>query len=687
LPDMIRLQERSGLTQDEFGKIILTQVGRDGASYDDDDAHARFAAICQELSKTDPSEILSKAEQYPNIKQLQDLLVDIREQGAASSWKTLKKTYELVQLLNRTEILEELNSGNLDPKLRTYIERLAFHPNISTEAVIRFWKDPASFLDIEDQHTDARVNEVKKPSNYLSLPYLGLKAEDLRDAYVFGELDALQTLAPMERTYTLGGSEANDLSRPEVVYGFLFRALGQERKGVKGEGKNSKKIFHELRAFCVENGCQPFDLVDPEKGPALIRAWPEDTVERLRSIIFDPKIGMSATKPSGETYRIRIGDKSDPEMAVAGNDTASCMPFGSGKNNVYMFNPNCTQLVLERRTSDGVWRTAAQSVMTIDYATSTPTPELIRSYEKSDGHLTDLLSEEDFGRLPVVTCDNIEVAKNEEGERTRYVREAYERFFKDYLSSYANELSVDATRVVIGSSYTPKNLGFKTIPNTFVPQAPMGYSDNVNASSFVIETGLKSTEELPRQNMSPLTTRDSLAVATIEGKAYKDNESLLMNLHHMQNAIIGMEIANTHFKRPNLSFVYRDAKQIPRGYMLAYEGVKGDLPEVYIDDLASDGKNRMAGGRLIRQFFGAYLANYGMEERPFIPIFTNARESTRYPILQANVQRLAERSGLVAEMVEVGTHERGGDVMRDVRIHVAHTREELEKQKQKYRGL
>lgn len=686
MPDIIALQERSGVSPDKFGASILVQVGRDGASYAEGSAHHRFASVCKELSGIDPTAVYETAKKYTKVRKLQELMADIDKESFASSWKTLKKTYELVQLMRCTGILDELNSEEMDPRMREYVGKLAFHPNISTEAVITFWKDPAKFLDVDDHHTAQRINEVKKPSNYVSRPYLGLTAENLRDAYVLGEMDRLQTLPPMERTYNLGAPEQEDLTRTDTVHAFLRRALGREREGIKGEGKNPKKIFNKLREFCLEHSCNLPDLLDPEKGRAIVAELPSEAVEQLREITFDKNSGMKQPKVKGETYRIRIGAKSDPDMAVAGNDTASCMPFGSGKNNVYMFNPNCTQLVLERLQKDGSWRTAAQSVMTIDAVASRPTSELIKQYTQ-EGHLSDLITEEDLLRTPVVTCDNIEIAKNEEGERRHFVREAYERYFREYLSAHASVLGLDATRVAIGSGYTPANFGFKEVPNTFVPQAPMGYSDNVHEKAYLIETGLKPLETKLQQGMTPLSTRDTLAVAMIEGKAYKDNESLLTNLHNMQNGIIGMEIANAHFERPNLSSLYRDAKGIPRGYMLAYEGVNGGLPEVYIDDLASDRTNRMAGGRLINRFFESYLANYGTEQRPFIPIYTNARESTSYPILKANVERLAERAGLVAEMVETGTYKSGSDIMHNMRIHIARSREDLAAQKARYAGV
>ena len=47
------------------------------------------------------------------------------------------------------------------------------------------------------------------------------------------------------------------------------------------------------------------------------------------------------------------------------NDTACCMPFGSGKNNVYTYNPVCSLFTVQKKIGDK-WRTIAQSVLTKD---------------------------------------------------------------------------------------------------------------------------------------------------------------------------------------------------------------------------------------------------------------------------------------------------------------------------------
>lgn len=695
---IVELAKESELEPHIFAHAILLQVTKDDAGYDEGTAHHHLNALVQSIRE--PHTLLERARAHRSLGRLQELADQIESTpgGIFSSWKMLKKAEELHRFLERKDLLKDLGEGTLSAKLRAYIERLAFHPNISLEKVIQFWKKPARFLEIDDEHTNERINAVKKPSNYLSLPYLGLTGENLRDAYVEGALDELQLLPPMERTYKLSAEKEEDYRDPASatqLYADLRRGIGQRKKGIAAEAQNGSKLFSEVQAFCKEKDIKWETLW--EDGIAVIKdLLPEDR-EALAELVFHETYGLR--RKAMAEYRVRIGRKSDPEMAVAGNDTASCMPFGSGKNNVYMFNPNCVQLIVERRTGSGEWRTAAQSVVTINTRTSLSTPKIIEQYKKS-GSVKDIFTEADMTQVQVITCDNIEIAKNAEGAASTFIQQAYRQFFTEYLEAHAEALAVDASRVIVGKGYTPAELGLRTEENHFVPIAPMGYSDNAGEECFVIDTGLPKTPPRPRTGISPLKTRDVLAVAYLEGKAYHDNVAVLENLHGMQNNIIGKEIANTFFDRPELSFMFHDKDGVPRGYILAYEGRNGDKPEVYISDLATDVESttadtkerkvtplRLAGGKLIQTFFNAYIANYGTDARPFYPIFTNARDKTSYRIIEKQFKRLAERAGLVAEVEVVNEYDRGGELFHDVRIYVGRTQVDVDQQKRDYQNL
>lgn len=677
------LFQRSGRSAAECANILL-QVAKDDAVYEQGTAHHDFATVVHGLTNTSPEQILRDAAAYPRIEQMQELVRSLQETGGMHSWKQLKKLHQLHEFLGKQEILAELEQGDLSPALRSYVTKLAFHPNISMEKVLEFWKNPHHFLEINDAHTDEEINAAKKPSNYLSLPFLGLHAEDLRDALVEGSIDRIQTLPAYERTYTIYPPDA-DPRVPANLHRGVRRAIGQQRFGVPGMARDAKKLFAEVQKWCREQRVVWQELWDEVRGGEMLAGLGAEQRDRLSALVFDAQFGMTA--PEGETYRVTMGLKSDPDMVVAGNDTASCMPFGSGKNNVYMYNPNCVQLVVQRKTGEDGWRTAAQSVVNIDIETGRPTPELIAAYKEKDAHLKDILDVSALQQLGVITCDNIEIAKNDEGRRIEDIRRVYTDFFTEYLREYAASLNVDTQRVVVGMGYTPAEFGLPHVANTFIPLAPMGYSDNAGAKSLALHIDLPANEYVPKTGVAPMTTRDVLAVAILEGKAYHDNVSLLENLHGMQNNIIGMEIANAHEGRPNLSFVYRDGKGAPKGYMLAYEGRNGQKQEVFIADLAADPESKLAGGNLIKAFFDAYVVNYGKGERPFLPIFTNARDQTSYRIIQSQFQRFLDRAGLAGEIVEVSQYWRGPDLMHDVRLFIGRDREEIDAAKERYSSL
>ncbi|MDO8499367.1 MAG: hypothetical protein Q7S66_01760 [bacterium] len=385
MPQLLSVQSQV-CPPNKFVEILL-QVAKDNSAYEEGTAHHRLGSIVTELdnSEMNVDQIFEEAKKYPEIVTLQKLVADLQGEGggAVATWRGLKKFYELYQLLQRTEILDELKGGVLSPKLRNYVETLAFHPNISTTEVIKFWKEPAEFLDIDDGHTAAEINRVKKPSNLISLPHLGLTAERLRDALVDGEMDDIQAIPPMEKTFYFGLPDKGD-----VLFFALRKALGERKQGIKGEAKNPRKLFSEAQAWCKDNDIQWEDLYSETAGPAVLdklTGTNSGALSTLANLIFDKNFGVRDEKIKAQEYRARIGKKGDPDMVVAGNDTASCMPFGSGKNNVYMFNPTYAQFMLERKVKGArgepdKWRMVAQSVMSIDHKTSTPTPELKAKY-------------------------------------------------------------------------------------------------------------------------------------------------------------------------------------------------------------------------------------------------------------------------------------------------------------------
>lgn len=167
-------------------------------------------------------------------------------------------------------------------------------------------------------------------------------------------------------------------------------------------------------------------------------------------------------------------------------------------------------------------------------------------------------------------------------------------------------------------------------------------------------------------SLSPF--EDSLPVAYIEGKAYRDNESLVEYLHNMENALIAKDVNNAAKKRPNMSFKYQDEQGMMHGYMLAYEGkINKDGEEVvYVSDLASDG-NQRAGGSLILGFTESYKRNY-LDKENFVPIYAQMREKTSYAIIKKQLEKLSAGTEIHFNIEELESYNVAEDIMHRVVI-------------------
>ena len=122
-----------------------------------------------------------------------------------------------------------------------------------------------------------------------------------------------------------------------------------------------------------------------------------------------------------------------------------------------------------------------------------------------------------------------------------------------------------------------------------------------------------------------------------------------------------------------MSLKYVDEKGRTRAYLFAYEGRKDirdsgeSEPVIYISDLASDKETRMGGGRLIQAFTEMYNKQY-IAKGNFIPIYTEAREQTSYRIIQRQLEKIGDSTGIKFELIELPTNRAGEDVMHPVII-------------------
>ncbi len=697
LDDLQALAKKSGLDARIFAKNILLQVAMDGASYAEGKAHHRFAGVCRTLRAADldpssPASLQAFLMEYrEGVPGVDELLQCFEGQGPFGSWAALRKVADAQRLLGQRELITKLAQDPND-KMRAYIGKLAFHPNIEMDKVLQFWKEPAKFLDIEDEHAPAPLRTLKKPINCITVAHLDLTASDLRDAVVGrkGEigsaLDRLQVLPPFEAEYTIWEDPTRNPSVPENLHRMLIEAMGRPRQGVPGLARAPKALFAGLKNVLTGLGegvkPDPLVLLQSPLGCAYLHERRPDLYQSLIHELFGTEYGMNPRylEEGKHVYRAKIGWKSDPEMVVAGNDTASCMPFGSGKSNVYMFNPNCAQMVVERQLPNGAWNTAAQSVVTVNQEVGRPAPQLVELFQQNDGNVQSLIEAEDFARPRYIACDNIEVAKNEEGARAACIAEVYRRFWGAYLKRNAEALGVSPRKIVAGIGYTPAELGLAQETNDTIPLVPMSYSDNLGQKHFVIRypedpksvaTGGALAQ---KPTVRPIEAIDVYSVAHLESKAF-EGTGLGYGIHKVQNNLLGIAIANQLFGRPNLSFISQAEGKPASAYLIAYEGRIDGEKMVYVDDMAAESKGHPSGGRILLTFIDAYLEAY-KNDPMYPPILSDMRDSTSFRLVTNQLERLSKRSGIKARLVELSRDHAGGGTHKTV-ILVGRSEEEL----------
>jgi hypothetical protein len=693
----------SGLSPEKFYHNILAQVAKDDSNYEEGTAHHKLNSLANNISLEFDS-VIENAKQYSAIPRMQELLSGLDSpEKIFGSWKMLKKYEEISNLLKSKEILLKLQllKAQGKEKLSRYIETLAFHPNISMDKVMQFWQKPEAFLDTYDSHTPNEVHNSKKPSNYFNIPNLDMTAEELRDALVEGDIDKLQAIRPMEMSYIFNPLDGSCVI--DSVAGSMSLAFGKKREDKKGLAFNPGKLYQKIAALFKEKkvrlnraaygeivpGFLDLEYEGDEAAKEFLLEYmgPEeadDMLKKIRSLLDDNNIGLD--RKILETFRAKVNLKSDPDGVVAGNDTTCCMPFGSGKNNVYTFNPICAQFTMQKRLNNGNWRTVTQSVLTKNKDIKKNVANIVETLRSRKSKMQDVVDEEVLIESPsILTCDNIETAPNFKSDPNseKIIKTVYSNFFSEYMARFAEEDGFDPNRIIIGKGFTDSMTSLPSVTNTFIPEAPIGYSDNLGETSYILnlekggsqptryrkpEHDTSEQDSLRSKGIKPLTFRDTLAVSYIEGKAYADNQDLVEYLHNMENALIAKDINNTIKNRPNMSFKYRGSEGKVHGYMLAYEGRRDKRGErvLYITDLATDGQVR-AGGSLMLNFAKAYKTNYLKKNNP-IPILAQLREKTSYKLIMKNLKKLSDICGTEFEMQELDTYKVGDDTMHEVML-------------------
>lgn len=694
VPEILKMLRVTKYSSDTFRGEYLEQIINDASKYGSQGVNSlqHFHQMAQSIYEPEIEQDLKLTlSEARGFEQTSDLVEKLEKQGPFKNYTIFKKYDELCEILKQRDVLEKLQKLKVEGKEKQYqfFSKLAFHPGskIPMQTVFQFMENPERFLDVGDDHS-GEAHERKKPSNYTQFDYLDISAEDLRDALIEGTLDKLQYFKPFEAQYSIPNSEY--LS--EVLKMELDEALGSFQKKIKGTAKNPGKLFQMTQQVLKKYGKEYKDLA--RDLPFMNNEMKND----LEQVLFNKDFGIKDTRKFND-YLVKIHPKSAPEGHLAGNDTACCMPFGSGKNNVYMYNLGCSILTVQRKVGDK-YRTIAQSVLTPDVDIHHNISELVKQVQ-SETLLSKIITDDLTQKKKVIlTADNIEVAPNADS-----YKRVIEKIYTDFISKYVNEINstdLEKEKMLIGKGYSDLDFSrAENIDNTFIPITPVAYSDNygeqvyelalLEKSKIIPPPSYGSLEKSEKQFIDPdlpkgvsyLTAHDTLRVSYMEGKVYAENESLVQHIHRIGNELTAKDINNNFKNRSDLSLKIEDEKGAMLGYMIAYEGAEknydhGDIDDetkvslgekvIYISDLAADtARSKIAGGRLINAFGKLINREYLQKGNP-LPIVAKARENTSYKIIQKHLSELGQEYGYRFELEENGSYESGGETMYQIKL-------------------
>ena len=711
--DIGRMFKQSGLTPDRFSGQILDQVAKDDVTYESGCANNELNRIANRgiRSLVEVRESLNTTESAPYLARQNEMIRQLAEQMLSEfksnedifkSWRTLRSYSEKTKIIledrERLVTIARLQ-GEGKENLAKWYGIISASNNVSTEALAEFISDPQDFFERDASHTPESLHDSKKPSNYVEIPNLDLSPGELRDALVEGKMDHLASLPAYEMEYKVRSHDTKEA---------LSALLGSRANNIPGAANNANELFHSLRQALTQCGISPKDYlagaaVNPE-ADRLIR-------EKVDQVIADGGYNKQIFNPHAKSYIASIYAKSSPFGVLAGNDTACCMPFGDGKNNVYMFNPACSQFTIQEPMEDGTRRTIIQSVMSLN-AELNMQKTVDKLIDENPDNMSDILPEDAYkNSRRLVVADNAEVAPNfaTQTNAHRISELVYGDFFARYLAELSQVRDVKNDEVQIGPNYSKTLTHLPRVPNKSVPVAPVSYSDNIESTSLSLKPEISTngqiesatllakgdfSEKQINPGVSPLTFEDTLPTAYLEGKVYGGTD-LFSGLHNMENGLIAKDINNSAKNRPEMSFKYLGTDNTLEAYILAYQGIwgagrdrlersdwddegymrvgeadykgKSEEPCIYISDYASRGEKPIAAGKILNQFVNTYKEQY-IDRGNALPIYCQAREGSSYEIITKQLPRFAEKLGVKLTLEEVSQEETDGGIMHTVVI-------------------
>jgi len=584
-----------------------------------------------------------------------------------NQFRRLAVLVNLLYLPELTQAIVKYNDGtDKGAKLYQYFYGLLTHAQMKDfEALKKMILFPDQFLALGDKQATLKLFQALNPSNLTNLEkdsLIDISAKDLIEAMILGKLDDAQTL--YESRTEIGVDEIDPhLNGPGVLQGTaLFNYLLTNGYVGKNELKGiiQKTLQAESMRLYRENDIEGKRKVGSIQ--AIINTQDfEKALVSIGGIDFNLNnlFNMSMLKQNGlalTKYTIRIIPKSDHQAIMTGSEAPSCMSFGTGKNNDYMFNPNVSILALTRKmlNNDGqpIDRIVATSVLTVDREIPKNFADFSESFITSSaaGGSSKISLLKFFGNNFIneistkgtIAIDNIEaapntIARNEGAVQFQdLVEAAYRKFFKEYFAKHqytrqGRPLVID--KVVMGFAHGDIQLKGDRIPNNYMPQSFITYTDKRNKE--VIEVKIDSEPlAVPLSDLNgirKLTPENILDIGAIEEMAF-EKQSVKQELEEIQvettAAMYNEKINQRPEEKPkenhrkNLSFGYFEKGRL-RGYARAYVGFDRETQKevIYVSDLAVADKKSRAAYKVLDALFDSiretarnFGADYGVKD-------------------------------------------------------------------------
>ncbi|MBF8280680.1 MAG: N-acetyltransferase protein, partial [Candidatus Magasanikbacteria bacterium] len=372
-----------------------------------------------------------------------------------------------------------------------------------------------------------------------------------------------------------------------------------------------------------------------------------------------------AFKADKVTLTAEILQKSHPAAATVGDDTVCCMPWGSGKHNEYLWNPNCGIMSISLESPDPETgeikkRVIAQSILTQDWRYEPK--ELAALYsqaEKGKVSLTEIFGPDFLERffkenqIPVIACDNVEGQKNFIKRLIVNNETIISRIYKEFFEAYKKtNPKFENSPVVIGTGYSDYLTGLPTAENRYLPASLVSYTDKKadEVFSLFLESKPEKLPE-PKTGVEEIDFSLTLPVAYIEEKTYGATGHF-EGLPEIQNLLCASSIACEKEKITPLNLGWFDKKGVLRGYLLAYPAEKEREKVVYVHDIAvlPEWQKKGVGMELIQK------AVERINDDPKLlklPIETRMRAGS-YAIIQKYAERLGFKITADEKVEEMG---------------------------------